>query len=147
MNQVLCMSNFLSNRRSRSVATTPKSPREIIVGDVISRAIAAEALSRSKVKQTIWFVMAVSPWTGLLRRATPEVRFPILTLKLEIGIGFGDLQNGRSTPRSVASDRTYTEGCKERPSVSFSNFRAIKRIAEIRELNQRSFFMTVGVTP
>jgi hypothetical protein len=36
-----------------------------------------------------------------------------------------------------------TKGRKERALVPFSNFRAIKRMAEIRELNQRSFLMTV----
>ena len=30
--------------------------------------------------------------------------------------------------------------------MPFSNFRAIKGIAKIRELNQRSFLMTVGIS-
>src|SRR5580692_2194671 len=52
MNHVLRIEYLCSNRNSRSVATIPKSPREIIVGEVMSRAITAEALSRSKVRHT-----------------------------------------------------------------------------------------------
>jgi hypothetical protein len=50
-------------------------------------------------------------------------------------------------PHNVTSvTYCYTKGRKERPLAPFSNFRAIKGIAKIRELNQRSFFVTVGIT-
>jgi hypothetical protein len=39
---------------------------------------------------------------------------------------------------------SYNKNRKGRPLVLFSNFRAIKGIAKIRELNQQSFLMTVG---
>src|SRR5215471_16882722 len=52
MNHVLAISCARSRSSSRSVATMPKSPREIIVGVVNPRAIKPEVLSRSKVRQT-----------------------------------------------------------------------------------------------
>src|SRR5258707_3124473 len=61
MNQVLWIDCSASSRTSRSVPTIPKSPREIIVGEVMSRAIAPEVLSRSKVRQTKCCAMRVSP--------------------------------------------------------------------------------------
>ncbi len=45
MNQVEAIECLPSSAISRSVATTPKSPLEIIVGVVMSRAIIGEALS------------------------------------------------------------------------------------------------------
>src|SRR5215468_2445058 len=52
MNQVLAISWVRNNASRRSVATMPKSPREIIVGVASPRAIVPEVLSRSKVRQT-----------------------------------------------------------------------------------------------
>jgi len=45
MNQVERRPCFSSSASSRSAPTTPKSPREIMVGVVWSRAIAGETLS------------------------------------------------------------------------------------------------------
>src|SRR5258706_5958167 len=61
MNQVLWIDCSASSRTSRSVPTIPKSPREIIVGEVMSRAIAPEVLSRSKVRQTKCCAINASP--------------------------------------------------------------------------------------
>src|SRR5258706_5693599 len=61
MNQVLWIDCSASSRTSRSVPTIPKSPREIIVGEVTSRTIAPEVLSRSKVRQTKCCAIKVSP--------------------------------------------------------------------------------------
>src|SRR6266851_2492911 len=52
MNQVQWMLCLRISSRSRSVATIPKSPREIMVGVFSWRERNGEALSRSKVRQT-----------------------------------------------------------------------------------------------
>ncbi len=52
VNQVVATPCLAISASSRSEATIPKSPREIIVGVVISRAIIGEALSKSNVRQT-----------------------------------------------------------------------------------------------
>src|SRR5579885_3893197 len=64
MNQVASIPWRRSSSRIRAVPTMPKSPREIMVGVVSSRAIAPEALSRSKVRQTKCWAMALSSSGG-----------------------------------------------------------------------------------
>src|SRR6516165_4013250 len=71
MNQVLLISWRRSSSRIRAVPTMPKSPREIMVGVVISRAMAPEALSWSKVRQTKCCFMAVSGCGCDMRHRAP----------------------------------------------------------------------------
>src|SRR6202040_772067 len=58
-NPVVLMRYLARSASSRSVATTPKSPREIGVGVVMPREMKGDMLSWSKVRQTMCRVMAV----------------------------------------------------------------------------------------
>src|ERR1700728_2132508 len=70
VNQVVAMPCLPIKATSRSAATMPKSPREIIVGVVISRAMAGEALSKSKVRQTkCWGMGSASKLARFVDRA------------------------------------------------------------------------------
>ena len=54
MNQVERMARDLSMARIRGAATRPNSPRDSGVGVVMPRAMKADWVSKSKVRQTMW---------------------------------------------------------------------------------------------
>src|ERR1700723_3340634 len=77
VNQVVAMPCLSIRATSRSAATMPKSPREIMVGVVISRAMAGEALSKSKVRQTkCWGMGSASELSGLVDRTRAHGQHP-----------------------------------------------------------------------
>src|SRR5882762_156521 len=64
---------YLSNSASRrSVATIPKSPREIGVGVVMPREMKGDMLSWSKVRQTMCFAMSSPSVSAAAARGAAE---------------------------------------------------------------------------